>query len=664
MKQARPFDETPLAEYLVAAMAAAGLFLRLINLGHLNFWGDESITALAVQGILEHGYPRFPSGMIYVRGLFANYISALSASIWGMTEWALRLPSVLFSCGTIVMLYALGKRVFSSHVGLLAAFILTFSYWDFEFARHGRMYAGFTFVFLLSLYAIYRGAVAGEQRWFRWSILISASTIFFHELGLTLALVYLALAVQPGRPNNERWYLGGAAFVLVVVTGVHFILVQYGFAIPGQEHGYRDFFQPFGIIRSFFQKFYGLLPKRVVMDLWPLALALALALLLAKWRLRGQRFYIIGRWLLPLAVLLATYGRQFTLAALLIGGYLFFSGKGFEGWRSPEIKLAAGLIVLMFGFWAVRDWSHWQNGDEALTLINRVREFLKLQAGLPKLYYLGFLYAFPVMALFVCFALLLLLHASHKHSGAYFTCIAFILPILATGYIKTNWVEYRLNLHLNPLFVLLYAFISREIWHCLQTQLRRYHLPAFSRIATPLAAAFIFALSCEQTDPWRITKVLSRTYGSKVDPRSAPGSHFRIMPDHQLPGRFVKQYHQPQDIVIAMDWLAQSYYAGHIDFWLRSDAYVPQTYRVGENYFDVYTGTQVLSSLTDLEAVLTEHPNRRVWIITASPYTEADLHISPEIMDYLQINKPLAVFQGRDDKSLVYLFPAERACRR
>ncbi len=648
----------------MAAMAAVGLFLRLINLGHLNFWGDESITALAVQGILEHGYPRFPSGMIYFRGLFANYISAFSASLWGLTEWALRFPSVLFSCGTIVMIYALGKRVFSSHVGLVAAFILTFSYWDFEFARHGRMYAGFTFFFLLALYAIYRGAIAGERRWLHWSILISASTIFFHELGLTLALVYSALALQPGRPARSRWQLGAAAFTLVALTGAHFILIQYGFAIPGQEHGYQNFFKPFGIVHSFFQKFYGLLPRRVVMDLWPLALVLVLALLLAKWRLRGAHFNTIGRWLLPLAVILATYGRQFTLAVLLIGGYLFFSGKGLEGLRSLESKLAAGLIVFMLGFWALHDWTQWQNSGDPLTLVNRLREFLKLQAGLPKLYYLGFLYAFPVMALMVCFAIVLLFHTSNKHSGAYFTCIAFILPIIATGYIKTNWVEYRLNLHLNPLFVLIYAFLSREIWHCLQAQLRRYHLPAIGRIATPLVAAFIFALSCEQIAPGRITKVLGRTYGSKVDPRSAPGSHFRIMPDHQQPGSFVKQYQQPQDIVIAMDWLAQSYYAGRIDFWLRSDAYVPQTYRVGESYFDVYTGTQVLSTLTDLQAILDKHPHRRVWIITASPYTEADLHISPEIMNYLQLNKQYAVFQGRDDKSLVYLFPPPRPCQR
>ncbi len=644
------------AESLVALMVGAGLALRLINLGHLNFWGDESITALAVQGILEHGYPQFPSGMIYFRGLPTLYLCALSSLIWGVNEWALRLPSVLFSSGTIVLVYLLGKRLFSIQTGLLAAFLLTFSYWDFEFARHARMYSGFAFVFLLTLYAMYRGVVEGERFWYRASLVCAAIAIFFHELGLTLALVYFALGIRAGWPQLTRLRLFGAALALMALAGLHFSLVQYGFAIPGKLHGQQEDLYPTNLISSFLDKFYGLLPRQVFLDLWPMALLLLLLIILAKTRHIEAQVILSGSWLLPVAAFLAAYGQHLTLALLLIAIYLFFTGRGLHGLREPEVKLALSLIAVMFGFWMIHDWRLGLEGGFTGTA-GRLRALLKLQLGLPKLYFVGFLYTFPKMSLLVLAGLLWLFHMNRMPAGtatAHFVCLAFVVPMLATGYIKTNWVEYRLNFHLNPLFVLIHACVFwglfthvRGIW----TAAARWQVAL-----TGMLAALAFVAVSEQIYPPRLLKVLARTYGSPVDPRSAPGSHFRIMPDHAHAGEFVRRSKQEGDVIIAMDWLAQSHYLGHIDFWLRSDAFVPQTYRRNGNYFDIYTGTQVVAKLAELERVIAEYAGRRIWIITASPYTEAELHISGEIMDFLRARPQHVVFQGRDAKSLVYLF--------
>ncbi len=654
------------AETLVALMVGAGMALRLINLGHLNFWGDESITALAVQGILEHGYPQFPSGMIYFRGLPTLYLCALSALIWGVNEWALRLPSVLFSSGTIVLVYLLGKRLFSTEAGLLAAFVLTFSYWDFEFARHARMYSGFAFVFLLTLYAMYRGVVEGERFWYRASLVCAALAIFFHELGLTLALVYFALGIRAGWPQLTRLRLFGAALALMALAGLHFSLVQYGFAIPGKLHGQQEVLYPTNLISSFLDKFYGLLPRQVFVDLWPMALLLLLLVILARTRHIEAKVIFSGSWLLPLAAFLAAYGQHLTLALLLIAIYLFFTGKGLHGLREPEVKLALTLIAFMFGFWMIHDWRLGLAGGITGAAAERLRALLKLQLGLPKLYFLGFLYTFPKMSLLVLAGLLWLFHSHRTSPGtatAYFVWLAFVVPMLATGYIKTNWVEYRLNFHLNPLFVLIHASVFLGMF----THLRGiWNSAARWQVAlTGLLAALAFVAVSEQIYPPRLVAVLARTYGSPVDPRSAPGSHFRIMPDHAHAGEFVRRSKQEGDVIIAMDWLAQSHYLGHIDFWLRSDAFVPQTYRLRGNYFDIYTGTQVVSNLAELERVITEYAGRRIWIITASPYTEAKLHISSEIMDFLRTRLQHVVFQGRDAKSLVYLFapPSSRpAC--
>lgn len=641
----------------MALMAGTGAVLRLINLGHLNFWGDESITALAVQGILEYGYPRFPSGMIYFRGLPTLYLCALSSLIWGMNEWALRLPSVLFSSGTIVLVYLLGRRLFSTQAGLLAAFLLTFSYWDFEFARHARMYAGFTFMFLLTLYAMYRGAVQGETFWYRVSLVCAGLTIFFHELGLTLALLYFALGIRAGGPLRTRLRLFGAALALLILAGLHFVVVQYGFDIPGARHGERDTPASTNLLSTFWSKFYGLLPARVFLDLWPIALLLILLVIWAKMRRIDTTMLLSRGWFLPVAVFFAACGRHLTLALLLIVVYLFFNGKGWHGLREPGVKLALALTAVMFIFWLAHGWRTGLAAEAGVTTLERLRALLKMQLGLPKLYFLGFLSTFPKMSLLVLAGLIWLFHAGRALTGttaAHFISLAFVLPMLATGYIKTHWVEYRLNFHLNPLFVLLHAYVLGSVFAFVRANglmTRRWQ-----RALTGLLAAVAFLGLSEQLYPARLVNLLARTYGSPVDRRSAPGSHFRIMPDHVHPGEFVRRHQQQGDVIIAMDWLAQSYYAGHIDFWLRSDAFVPQTYRQGGNYFDIYTGTQVISNLTDLKTVIAQHAGRRIWVITASPYTEAELHISVEIMDFLRHHAPHVVFQGQDGKSLVYLF--------
>ena len=48
-----------------------------------------------------------------------------------------------------------------------------------------------------------------------------------------------------------------------------------------------------------------------------------------------------------------------------------------------------------------------------------------------------------------------------------------------------------------------------------------------------------------------------------------------------------------------------------------------------------------------------------MWIVTASPYTEMQLHVSQAVLDYLAQLETCLVYRGRDGKSFVYKIPAQ-----
>ena len=82
-----------------------------------------------VQGLLEKGYPHKMIGPIE-RPLatyeLAPYPIALSVLLFGLSDYALRLPAAVFGILTILLIYFVGQQVFDRRVGLLAAAVYTF----------------------------------------------------------------------------------------------------------------------------------------------------------------------------------------------------------------------------------------------------------------------------------------------------------------------------------------------------------------------------------------------------------------------------------------------------------------------------------------------------------------------------------------------------------
>ena len=151
-----------LAFIFLVFLTAAGFFLRIRNLGYLSFWGDDGHTVIGTLSILKYGYPRLPSGFVLFHGILDYYLNVPFVLIFGATEFAFRLTSVVFGCGSIIAIYFTGKEMANRFVGFLAAFLVAFSTWYVYFCKGSAVFFSASiflpYFHLFLLQGIYQGS--------------------------------------------------------------------------------------------------------------------------------------------------------------------------------------------------------------------------------------------------------------------------------------------------------------------------------------------------------------------------------------------------------------------------------------------------------------------------------------------------------------------------
>jgi 4-amino-4-deoxy-L-arabinose transferase-like glycosyltransferase len=215
-------------------LVAAGFYLRIRNLGYLAFWGDDGHTVIGTLSILRNGYPLLPSGFVLFHSILDYYLNVIPVLIFGPTEFAFRLTSVVFGCGTILMIYFTGKEMVNKFAGFLAATIITFSSWYIYFSREARYFSVLQFFFLISIYFFYKGFVK-EEKPFR-----ILATVFFilaplvHGNAFFLIFAFIALIFYMGKKFfRSRSVL--IPFIIILVLYLLQILNQVFFWRVGRS---------------------------------------------------------------------------------------------------------------------------------------------------------------------------------------------------------------------------------------------------------------------------------------------------------------------------------------------------------------------------------------------------------------------------------------------
>lgn len=214
---------------ILLAILLLGLLLRAVFISSSppSMYGDELTIALDAYSLLKTGHDQlgnllpltFPMGA----GRPAGYVygSIPFVTIFGPTALGVRALSILSGLGVILLLYLIGKRLFSKGVGLVAAGVAAFSPWEISLSR-----GGFEahFALFLSLLGIYLFMLAKEKPLlYIFSALSFGLTLHTYptykvNLLLFLPLLLWFVNIRNILGDNKKYFLTGV--LVLVILGI------------------------------------------------------------------------------------------------------------------------------------------------------------------------------------------------------------------------------------------------------------------------------------------------------------------------------------------------------------------------------------------------------------------------------------------------------------
>jgi len=228
----------PILILLMLITAAVGLRVYQLNAG---LWLDEILTYV--------NYARLPVGEIITsydsenQHFLYSLLAKLTFQIFKESNWALRLPAVIFGILSIPSVYFLGREVSNRREALLAAGLLTFSYHHVWFSQNARGYSGLLFWSILSswllLVAIRKNTLSS---WVLYAITASLGVYTHLTMGFMILgqfFVYLYRILITRSEINTKWWkgllfgFGGIGFLTIIMHAP--VLSQMLSTIGGSE---------------------------------------------------------------------------------------------------------------------------------------------------------------------------------------------------------------------------------------------------------------------------------------------------------------------------------------------------------------------------------------------------------------------------------------------
>jgi len=198
-----------------------GFLVRIYRITALPMYGDELTMVYDTYSILKTGKDStgqiFPLTFKMGAGRPGGYIYASVPFVYLFcpTEWGVRSLSLLSSMGIIVLMYFLGKKLFSDKVGLVASFVTSISLWDIYLAR-----GGFEAHFALFL-ALYGIVFYLYKKYIPWAISWGLTIFTYPTFKLTLPLMFLILLWFGGMKNViKNKFFVGSLIILAVFGGL------------------------------------------------------------------------------------------------------------------------------------------------------------------------------------------------------------------------------------------------------------------------------------------------------------------------------------------------------------------------------------------------------------------------------------------------------------
>lgn len=373
-----------------------GLALRIWGIGfglpNTNCRPDESILVQKALGFgtgdLNPHFFNYPTLFMYLLfGLYGSYF--VLGNVWGVLasvrdfEWALLLdPSHVYLIGrwvvalfggmTIWAVVRLGRTLYSSDTGLLAALFMAFSFLHVRDSHFVATDVPMTFFAVMALWGAARILQAGEWRDYIWAGICAGLALSTKYSALVLLVPLMVAHVLHGRErggsahriltDRRGWIMVGAV-VLIFLCGSPYVLLDartalrdvfYEFRHLGRGHGVD--LEPGWIYHLRFSLRYGLGLPLLAAGVGGVVLGLVrrrredwlpLSFVLAYYGVIGHGQTVFVRYVIPLLPVLCVLGAEGVVRGIWAVRWL----RG----RQRALGLALGvLMILEPGYRSVR----------------------------------------------------------------------------------------------------------------------------------------------------------------------------------------------------------------------------------------------------------------------------------------------------------------------
>jgi 4-amino-4-deoxy-L-arabinose transferase-like glycosyltransferase len=581
--------------WLLAGIVLAGAVVRFWGLGSVGLHGDEKTMALPVMSLINEGRPLMPSGMFYPRAVGQLYLMAASVMAFGQSEWAMRLPSALCGVLLILLAYKAGGRFLTPAWNLALAAAVAFLPNFIEDSQTARMY-----VFLVACVTGYMALVFAWERTGRSGYLAAAVVTLLVGLQFhTLAIFAAFLVFLPGlvRGDERQFWAGAVAFVTIAVGFElinHLITLAYPQSVDSDSSPAGN--GPHATV----------VPH--VKHLWLLLWAIP-ALGFSLWVMAQRGILAV---LLLCAALVAEAAFQWH-AALLLGAAALVLGRRAGLLTQPRVFSLISVSVAI-------------GTAQALFLLHRhagsLEQIAGVMLGWPSVWPFISIGGYSAAALLgvvgsLACGLWLIAHRKPVPDHLLLVLLGVWVPLLMIGWIKWNIPSRYAAAQIMPLLIAAFAamqWLSQAIARRIPAPNNRASnrpgdsLDGVTAAWIPAAAVVALVLV---VNPVQVAKAVDSGYASH--------------PDHKGAAEFVAHLHPgPHDIIIAEDVLQQTYYLGHVDYWLvNKQVAAPYMHRVQGRLLDFYTDTPLIGTGSELEQ-LVERPDRGAIYVIGSGENQED----------------------------------------
>jgi mannosyltransferase len=197
--------------------------LRIYKLGYESYWLDEAISVLWVQQDFFVGLQMVIQD---VHQPLYYILLWFWSKLFGYTEIATRMLSVLIDLGSIFLFYKLGKIFLPSRAIIFATFFFSLSPYLIKYSQEARMYSLVVFFCLLSTLTYLNLLKKFDMKNSLFYILSSLALLYTHVFGLLILFVHFLYLLIKKRNLLVKYLAIGSTLFVLYLPGVFIMLFQ------------------------------------------------------------------------------------------------------------------------------------------------------------------------------------------------------------------------------------------------------------------------------------------------------------------------------------------------------------------------------------------------------------------------------------------------------